>query len=149
VEDVVSGAGAVGLRVAPVQVVVIDEGAIEHNAAVRLKRRGQQVGGVGRSATVAGWAGLAFGVGLDGEAGKVRNQLVNLDGLGRPPGAHRRVERVEGSQTADFCGLAISTLTASRTPQGRMSVGHSRQLLQVFGIQQTRVCIDVVDVARR
>ena len=34
-EDVVGGAGAVGLGVVPVEVMVVDEGAVENDAAVR------------------------------------------------------------------------------------------------------------------
>ncbi len=73
-KDVVGGAGAVGLGIAPVEMVVVDEGAIEHDAAVGRERGGERVGGVGRGAAKAGGAGLALGVGLDGEAGEVGDE---------------------------------------------------------------------------
>ena len=95
-KDVVGGAGAVGLGVAPVEVVVVDEGAVEHDAAVGFESGGEGVGGVGRGAAVAGGAGLALGVRLDGEAGEIGNERVNLVDLGGPPGADCRVERVVG-----------------------------------------------------
>ena len=59
-EDVVSGASAVGFGVAPVSVMVVDEGAIEDDSAVRRERSGEGVGGICGSAAKAGGAGLAF-----------------------------------------------------------------------------------------
>ena len=53
-EDVVGGAGAVGFDVVPVEMMVVDEGAVEDDAAVGLERRGEHVGGVdGRAAVFA------------------------------------------------------------------------------------------------
>ena len=145
-KDIVGGAGAVGLGVAPVQVVVVDKGAVEDDAAMGRERRGQQVGGVGWSAPVAGRAGLALGVGLDREAAEVRNQRVNLLRLGRPPGAHRRIQRVEARQSADL--LRAGNVHAHRQPHAPrpQHISHPRQLLQLVGIQQMRVGIDIIDV---
>ena len=42
-EVVVAGAGAVGLEVVPVEVIVVDEAAIKHDAAMRLERAGHGV----------------------------------------------------------------------------------------------------------
>ena len=84
-EDVIGGAGAVGFGVAPVEVVVVDKGAIEHDAAVWCEGGGESVGGVGRRAAVTGGAGLAFTVGFDGEAGEVGDELVDFSGFVRPP----------------------------------------------------------------
>ena len=56
-KDVVGGAGAVGLGVAPVGVMVVDEGAVEDDAAVRRERGGQDVGRIGRRAAEAGGPG--------------------------------------------------------------------------------------------
>ena len=58
--------------------VVVDKGAIEHDAAVRGQGIGQQVGGVGGRAAIACGAGLAFGVGLDREAGEVGDERVDF-----------------------------------------------------------------------
>ena len=40
-EDVVGGAGAVGFGVAPIEVMVVDEGAVENDATVRARERRQ------------------------------------------------------------------------------------------------------------
>ncbi len=56
--------------------VVVDEAAVENDAAVGREGGCEGVGGVcGRSAK-AGGAGLAFRVGFDGEAGEVGNQVI-------------------------------------------------------------------------
>ena len=54
VEDVVGGARAVGLEVVPVEVMVVDEGAVEDDAAVGLEGGGEHVRGVdGRTSDTA------------------------------------------------------------------------------------------------
>ncbi len=115
-EDVVGGAGAVGLGVAPVGVMVVDEGAVEDDAAVGSERGGEGVGGVGGRAAKAGGAGLAFGVGLDGEAGEVGDERVDLVDLGGPPGFHGGVEGIVGGEAADLLRAGDIDGEATRTP---------------------------------
>ena len=100
-EDVVGCAGAVGFGVAPVEVVVVDEAAVEDDASVGREGGCEGVGGVGRGAAKVGGAGLAFGVGLDGEAGEVRDEGVNLVGFGGPSGFYGGVERIVCGEAAD------------------------------------------------
>ena len=52
-KDVVGGASAVGFGIAPVEVVVVDESAIEDDAAVGREGSGEDVGGIGGGAAVA------------------------------------------------------------------------------------------------
>ena len=52
VEVVVARAGAVGFEVVPVEMVVVDEAAIEHDAAMRLEGAGYGIGGIGRGAAI-------------------------------------------------------------------------------------------------
>ena len=61
-----------------IDVLVVDERAPHHDAAVRRQRVGQHVGAVGVRAAVVLRAGLAFAVGLDDEAAEVGNQPVDL-----------------------------------------------------------------------
>ena len=51
--------------------VVVDEAAIEEEAAVRRQRARDDVGGVGVGAAVCRRAEAAFGVGLEHEAAEV------------------------------------------------------------------------------
>ena len=92
-KDVVGGARAIGFQVVVVEVIVVDKGAIEHDAAVRSQSIGKHVGGVGRAAAVACGPGLALGIGLHREAGKIGNLLVNFIELCRPPGLHSGIEQ--------------------------------------------------------
>ena len=50
--------------------------------------------------------GLAFGIRLDEETAEVGNQRVDLVDLRLPPGAHRRIERIGGLQSAELDGRA-------------------------------------------
>ena len=54
--------------------VVVDESAVEEQAAVRLERAGDDVGRVGVGAPVGGRSEAPFGIGLDDEAAEVGNQ---------------------------------------------------------------------------
>ena len=63
-EVVVAGAGAISFHVAPVEMMVVDEAAVEHDAAVRLKRAGHHVGCIRGAAAILRRAGLAFGIRL-------------------------------------------------------------------------------------
>ena len=127
-EDVVGGAGAVGFGVAPVEVVVVDEGAVKDDAAVGREGGGEGVGGVGGGAAVAGRAGLAFGVGLDGEAGEVGDEGVDLVGLGSPPGLNVGVERVVGGEAADFLGAGDVDAHGEADAPGAHGVGDAGQV---------------------
>ena len=68
-EIVVGGAGAVVLQIAPVHVVVVDEAAVEEQAAVRREGARDHVGGVGVRAAVGGRPDAAFGIGFQDDAG--------------------------------------------------------------------------------
>src|SRR5262249_21114742 len=88
-------------RVAPVEMMVVDERAIENDSAMRFQGAGQSVRSVGRRAAVAGWAKLAFRVCFDGEPGEVRNQSVDFVDFFLPPCFDAGIERVEGIKMID------------------------------------------------
>src|ERR1700722_3755763 len=85
VEVTVAGAGAVGLEIVPVEVVVVDEATIEDDAAVRLESAGYDVGSFGWGASIFGWTDAAFGVGLDDEAAEVGDGFVYFVDFASPP----------------------------------------------------------------
>ena len=102
VEVVVGGLGAVVLGVLPIHFVVVDEAAIEEDAAVRLEGLGDDVGGVGVRAAVFGRAEPAFGVGLEHEAAEVGDRLVDFVDLAFPERDGSRIERIERVDAADL-----------------------------------------------
>ena len=81
--------------------MVVDEAAIEDQAAVRLERAGDHVGGVGVGAVVGGGADAAFGIGLHDDAAEVGDGGVEFVESGFPPGGDAWVERIEGVEAAD------------------------------------------------
>ncbi len=147
VEDVVGGAGAVGFGVVPVEVVVVDEGAVEDDAVVGGEGGGEGVGGVGGGAAEAGGAGLAFGVGLDGEAGEVGDEAVDLVDLGGPPGFDGGVEGIVGGEAADGLRAGDGDRHGEMDAPGAEGVGDAGDLLEVVGVEELRGGVDVVDVA--
>ena len=86
VKVVIAGSGAVGLGVIPVEMIVVDEAAIKHHAAVGLERAGNGVGRLRGGAAVFRRADAAFRIRLDHEAGKVGDGSVDLIHLRPPPG---------------------------------------------------------------
>ncbi len=131
-EDVVGGAGAVGLGVVPVEVVVVDEGAVENDAAVRSERSGEGVGGIGGGAAKAGGTGLAFGVGLYREAGEVGDEGVDFVDLGGPPVLHCRIERIVGVEAADLLRTGDIDGEGDRGRRRVASRRRSSRLLRAF-----------------
>ena len=146
-EDVVGGAGAVGLGVAPVEVVVVDEGAVEHDAIVGRERGGEGVGGVGGRAAKAGGAGLAFGVGLDGEAGEVGDEGIDFVDLGGPPGFHCRVERIVGGEAADLLRAGDVDGDGETDAPGTHRVGDAGDSFEHLRSRENGGVVHVVHVA--
>ena len=137
-EDVVGGAGAVGFGVVPVEVMVVDEGAVENDAAVGREGGGESVGGVGGGAAVAGGAGLAFGVGLDGEAGEVGDEGVDLVDLGGPPGFHGGIEGIVGGEAADVLRAGDVDADGETDAPGAHGVGDAGEALE--HLSESRNC---------
>ncbi len=59
-KDVICGSGAIIFWVAPIEMMVIDKGAIKKETVVRCQGTSDSVSSVGGSTAVGGWAGLAF-----------------------------------------------------------------------------------------
>src|SRR6266568_6609731 len=64
-EVVVGGASAVSFRITPVQVMVVNEGAVEQDSAVRTQRACNHVRSVSGAAAVLRRTGAVFGIRLD------------------------------------------------------------------------------------
>ena len=105
-EVVVGGAGAVVVGVLPVHVVVVDEAAIEEQAAMGLERARHHVGRIGMRAPVGGRAHTAFGIGLQDQTAQIGNGAVELVSLGLPPRGYAGIERIESIEPANCLGAA-------------------------------------------
>lgn len=142
-KDVVGGAGAVGPGVAPVEMVVVNEGSIEDDAAVGPERGGQSVGGVGGGAAETGWAGLALGIGFNGEAGEVGNELVDFAGLCRPPCFDGGIEGVVGGEAADGLGAGEVDAEGEADAPGTQDTGNAGEAAEHPWTQEGRSSVDV------
>ncbi len=147
VEVVIAGASAIGLEVVPVEVIVVDEAAIEHDSAVRFEGACDCVRGLCGRASVFGWPDAAFGVGLDDEAAEVGNQLVDLIYLLLPPRRDLRVYGIEGCEAAD--DLRAGEIDGERHAHSPWAecVCDARQLMQHRWIERAQVGVYVVDRA--
>src|SRR5437764_10774936 len=103
---VVSRAGTVGFRIAPVQMMVVNKSSIHDDTAVRLQGARNHVGSTSGGAPVLRRAGSAFGIGFDDESGKVGDLRVNaICGL-LPPSRDLVIERIERAHPARDDGAA-------------------------------------------
>jgi hypothetical protein len=139
------GAGAVVLQVAPVHLVVVDEAAIEEDAAVRLERPRDDVGGIGVRPFVGRRADAPFRVRLEDDAGEVRDCGVEFVDLRRPPLDHRRIERIVARQLAHL--LRAGEIHGERDlhPPWPQRLGDAGDLRQEFRRQEDGIGVDVVD----
>ena len=89
----------------------------------------------------------ALRIGLDNHAGKIGDRFVNLVELLLPPCDDLRIERIEGGEPADFFRAAHVNGQRQAHAVGPEDIGDAGDLFQILGLQQVRVCIDVVDGA--
>ena len=146
-EVVVGGAAAVVLRIVPIHVVVVDEAAVEEQAAVGLQGARHHVGGVGVGAAVGGGADAAFGIGLEHEAGEIGDGGVERVDAGLPPGGDVGIERIEGVEAADGFGAAEIDGEGDAHAPGAEGLGDARDLRDEIGGEHAGVGVDVVDGA--
>src|SRR5580700_7217686 len=100
-EVVVGGFGAIILRVAPIEMMVVDKRAIKNDSAMRRKRACNHFGGVGGRASIGRWAEPALRICLDDYSRKIRNQPVNVVNFFLPPFGNARICRIKCVQTTD------------------------------------------------
>ncbi len=145
VEVVITGPGTVGLEVIPVQMVVVDEAAVQNDTAMRLEGTGNGVGSLGRSAAVFRGADAALGISLDDEAGEVGDGLVDLIDLRPPPVGDLGVKRIESGEVADYLGAREINREGHADTPGTEGVGDARELADHLRIERVQIGVDVVD----
>src|SRR6267154_3746772 len=127
-KDVICGSGAIIFWVVPIEMMVIDKGAIKKETVVRCQGTSDSVSRVGGGAAVGGWAGLAFGIGLDRKSGEVRDFPVDLVCFLFPPIGNSRIERIECFEAADRFGAAeVNRNGKANTPRAK-DVGDAAEL---------------------
>ena len=94
-EVVESCPGTVGLQILPVEVVVVDETAVQNDAMVRLQSSGKDVGRLRRRSAVLRWASSSFRVCFDDEAAEVWDEGIDLVDFLLPPGDNGGIEWIE------------------------------------------------------
>src|SRR5258706_1468313 len=119
-KDVIRGSGAIIFWVAPIEMMVIDKGPIKKETVVRCQGTSDSVSRVVGGAAVGGWAGLAFGIGLDRESAEIRDFPVDLVCFLFPPIGNSRIERIECFEAADRFGAAEANRNGkANTPRAK------------------------------
>src|SRR6266404_8897899 len=146
-KDVICGPSAIVLGVAPIEMMVIDKGAIKKETVVRCEGTSDSVSRVGGGAAVGGWAGLAFGIGLDCKSAEVRDFPVDLVCFLFPPIGNPRIERIECFEAADRFGAAeVNRNGKANTPRAK-GIGDAAELRKKVIVYDARISVDVVYVA--
>src|SRR5216684_65502 len=146
-EIVVGGFSAVIFGVAPVEIMIVDESTIKHDAMMRLERAGDDVGGVGGCAAIERRAEAAFGIGFDDEAAEVGNGGVNSVGFLAPPIGDGGIKWVECVETSDGFGTGkINGNGKLNTPWAK-DVGDTDELREVIVPQKPGIGVYVIDSA--
>ncbi len=122
----------------------IHEGAPDHEAMMRRQCGGQHVGAIHVAAAIVLRARLAFRIGLDEKAAEVRDQAVDLVGLGPPPGGHGGVQRV-GRLEPEFLGRREARGQEHADAIRPHHIGQRRHLLQPRRGQHLGLGVDVVE----
>ena len=147
VEVVVRGASAIVLQIAPVHVVVVDEAAVEDDAAVRGERTRNDVGGIGMRAAVGARAQASLGIGFDHEPAQIRDALVEIVDRLLPPADDPRVEWIESVETANLLRTAEINRQHQMDAPRPERFCQADQLRTVRGREQSCIGVDVVDGA--
>src|SRR5258708_4423426 len=127
-KDVICGSGAIIFWVAPIEMMVIDKGAIKKETVVRRQGTSDSISSVGGGAAVGGWAGLAFGIGLDRGSGEGRDFRVDLVCFLFPQIGNSRIERIKCYETADRFGAAeVNRNGKAKTPRAK-DIGDAAEL---------------------
>src|SRR5262249_31978874 len=146
-EYIVSGACAIRLWIAPVQMMVVDEGTVENDATVRSKRPCQNIRRIRGRSSIRGRADSSFRISLHREPTKIRNEREDLIRFRLPPRGNSRVDRVERIDSADRSWAAQIDRQRKVYPPRSELICNARDLREKVALQDTRIGIDVVYVA--
>src|SRR5579872_6386531 len=141
---VVGGLGAIVLQVSPVEMVVVNERAVEHDATVGLERSRNHVGSVGRSAAISGRAEASLGISFHHEAAEIRDLPVNSVDLFAPPVRDLWIERIKCVEAADGFRAAQIDRQGKLDAPWTECIGDAADLRDEVVVKNSRISIDVV-----
>ena len=145
VKVVVGGFGTIVFQVVPIEVVVVNECAVEDHTAVRLECARDHIGRVGVSAVVSRRPGTSLGIGFYDKASKIRDQFVNAVDFLFPPVRDSRVERIESIEVTENLGTAQIDRQSEAHAPGPENVSDAPGLGEKRLVENTRVGVYVVD----
>src|SRR5262245_60458634 len=112
---------------------------------MRSHRSRQHVGSINVTAIISSQPRLALAVGVDQEAAKVRNDLIDFIGFLFPPGGDFRAKRISRLQAAQLDGSREARGEKNSNAVRTKDVGNGGGLAQVVSRQKDRICVDVID----
>src|SRR6266851_42720 len=143
-EVVVGGAGAISFGISPVQMMVVNEGAVEQDSVMGSKGASDDVGGVGRGTPILRRPGAALGIGFDHEPAEIGDALVNSVGGFLPPRGNVTIKGVKGLQPPNRHGAAHIHRDGQLDPPRAKRIRDAYELRKKVGAQDSRVSVDVV-----
>ena len=105
----------------------------------------QHIGTVGMRPPIILRPGLPFGIGLHKETAEIRDERIDLIGLGLPPGEHRRVQRVSGLEPAET--HRGSPFDGEISPDTVLpeDVGYPGHSLYMLSVKDKRIGVDIIE----
>ena len=146
-KDVVGGARAIILGIAPIEMMVIDKGAVKNDSVMRGKSARNHIGGIGGRSAIRGGTEAAFGIRLDDEAGEIRNLAINFVHFFCHQSATRGSAGSKVSRPPITFGLLRSTEMDSCTPQGRNTSATRASCGRKSVFKDARIGVHIVDRA--
>src|SRR5512142_1092536 len=146
-KDVVGGTGTIGLRVIPVEVMVVDKCAVKNDPVVRFESLRDHVRSICRTTAINRGPELPLRIGLHDHSPEIGDVAIYLVELVLPPFGNSRIKWIEGVEAADLFWHADvhgnAELDSVRTKCG----GNPHQLRNEVVVENVQVGIDVRDSA--
>src|ERR1700751_4363130 len=143
-KDVVGSSCTIVFKILPIQMMVINERAIENDAAMRRQRMCYYVRGVGRCSAVAGWPGTPFRIRFHHKATKVRNRAIYLIDFALPPLTDCGIEWIKCVEPSDRLWTAQVDAESELYTPGTKCIPNACQLGDEVILKAIRIRVYVV-----
>src|SRR5580704_12123362 len=146
-EVIVGSLGAIIFQIVPIEVMVVHERAIKHDAAMRLESASNHIPGISGRSAVGGRTQSPFGVGFDHEATEIRYLAVDFVDLFSPPVGDAWIERVKCVEASHHLWTAqVDRHRKLYTPRTE-NVCDAADLGNEVVFKNAGSCIDIIDRA--